>query len=641
MPKRDQQMQETMHRHLVLERDGINEDERSVPAALSSESEVKRWFGREVLSHEEGAIDLTRAQDGLPLLFNHDHNKPIGLVKEVTHADGKTRGILHFSENSLAEEIWNDVRGGFLKDISIGYRVSEWLENDDDDIVRATQWELLEASVVTVPADTQVGINRSNEENTMSKKPQPGENGKPEDGQRSAGFDSTFKAGEKLGQQAGIEAERQRVADIEATFARDAYSGDKFQALKTQCIQEGTSLEDTRSALLDLVGGNKQPLAGGKDGQRAEHSISMGEDGVQKFANAAENALSVRAGIEKDADKVRSAKESGLQSLDLVGFAREYLRSIGASVGGDRMDIVGSALSRSHSTADFGMILANVANKSILKGYMEMEETWRKWAAIGNLSDFKTSTRVGLSNFDNLERVNEGGDYKYGEMSDNGETIKLGTYGKLFRITREAIINDDLSMLTTIPMRMGQAASRTVGDTAYSALLSNPSLSDGKALFSADHKNLATGGAAAALSVASLDKAKVTMAKQIAPGGKKASGTRGKTLLVPMSLETAANQLIASQYDPSKPGAEVPNPFRSVYEVVSDVRLDDDSETAWYLMADAGMHDTIEVAFLNGNETPYMEQQSAFNRDTMDYKVRIDVAAAPMGYQGVYKNNGA
>ena len=145
----------------TLETREANADARTVPAALSSETPVKRPWGTEILVHTADAADLTRAANGLPLLWNHDTNAPIGRVEGVRLKDGKLRGTLRFSRNARAEEIFQDVREGFLKDISIGYQINRWEESANSDDVRVIGWELLEASVVTVPADSSVGIHRS------------------------------------------------------------------------------------------------------------------------------------------------------------------------------------------------------------------------------------------------------------------------------------------------------------------------------------------------------------------------------------------------------------------------------------------------------------------------------------------------
>ncbi len=99
----------------------------------------------------------------------------------------------------------------------------------------------------------------------------------------------------------------------------------------------------------------------------------------------------------------------------------------------------------------------------------------------------------GLNGFSTLNKVPEGAEYKYITTSDRGEPIALATYGNIFSITRQAIINDDLDQLSTVPMAMGRAASRTVGNLVNLVLTGNVKLSDGIALFE-QHSNLIEAG---------------------------------------------------------------------------------------------------------------------------------------------------
>ena len=211
----------------------------------------------------------------------------------------------------------------------------------------------------------------------------------------------------------------------------------------------------------------------------------------------------------------------------------------------------------------------------------------------------------------------------------------LATYGKLFSISRQAIINDDLSAFTKVPMMMGRAAMRTVGDLVYAILTGNPTMSDNVALFHNTHKNLLT---AAALSVARIDAAKTAMRTQ--KDGKATLDIRPGFLLTPVALESTAKALLAAEYDPAQAEARVPNPVRGLVEVIADPRLDDSSASTTY-MAATTQYDTIEVAYLDGNDRPYLEQQQGFTVDGAAFKVRIDAGASPLSYRTLVKLPGA
>jgi hypothetical protein len=244
-----------------------------------------------------------------------------------------------------------------------------------------------------------------------------------------------------------------------------------------------------------------------------------------------------------------------------------------------------------------------------------------------------------MDEYSSLDLVAENGTFQDVIMNDYGETMQLDTYGNLWHISRQALINDDQDAFARVPMLQGQAAARTVGDLAYAVLAANPVMGeDGVTLFNASHNNIAA--VAAAPSVASLTAMSTAMYKQKGPKSLATLAIEAQTLLVPIELRDATNVLIASQYDPSATaGTLTPNPHKSGYNVVADHRLTNPAE--WYAFANPNQVDTVEVAFLNGQETPYMERkQQDIAVDAITYKVRLDVGAGVRGWRGVYKNAG-
>ena len=136
-------------------------DERVYEFAFSSEFPVARNFGMEVLSHDDGAMDLDRLNNSAPLLFNHDPNKVIGVVERAYVDKKKKKGYsrVRFSKNSFAEEVRQDVKDGILRNVSTGYVINDMEERNNDFL--ATNWQPYEVSIVATPADTSVGIGRS------------------------------------------------------------------------------------------------------------------------------------------------------------------------------------------------------------------------------------------------------------------------------------------------------------------------------------------------------------------------------------------------------------------------------------------------------------------------------------------------
>lgn len=641
-----------MFREVRLQAGTVDANTRTVEAALSSEQPVERWFGQEVLVHSTKAVNLDRARDGsLPLLFSHDPTRLIGSVTNIRLEDGRLRGTLTFGRSEDAEERWRDVQDGHLRSVSIGYTLDEWVQEKGSDEVKVTRWTLLEASMVSIPADATVGVGRSLEDTGMDH----------EDLDITT-IERETSASTAQQRMQGVKAERQRIRDITARFAPFLERGAKYVSLRDQCIDKGVDAERAGHLLLDMVASSVEPVVqeppvdqgfsrSYEIGGRSERQTLMqpGNTAFENYRTAAALTIAVRSGLATDKERQQD-KGSVTQGMTLVELAREALRVSGQDSRGDPMAVVRRAFMLrtapgvSHTTSDFVDILVDAANKSALRGYSEAPETWNRWARVGSTNDFRRFHRAGLSGFGDLDVVPEGHEYEYGSMADVREYAQLRTYGKLFSITRQAIVNDDLNQFTKIPMAMGRAAARMVGDEVYNILINGTTATlaqDGVALFNtATHANYVSSGGAAP-NVTTLDTGYKSMATQTDPNGVTLN-IRPRHLIVPVALEMTSKVLAASQYDPgATAGVFKPNPFAGVFEVTADARLDGFNPAGWFLAADGNQYDTVEAVFLNGQQEPYLEQQDTFTIDGVAFKVRLDVVALALDYRGLYYNDGA
>ncbi|MEG1202442.1 MAG: Mu-like prophage major head subunit gpT family protein, partial [Comamonas sp.] len=354
------------------------------------------------------------------------------------------------------------------------------------------------------------------------------------------------------------------------------------------------------------------------------------QDEADKHRQAQTQALLARAGMAKQ------DTANPFRGYTLMELARASASRVGQGAG-DKMTVVGSAFT--HATSDFPLLLADVARRSLMQGYEEAAETFQLWTRSGTLTDFRESKRVSLGAFSGLDKVAEGAEYKYGTIGEGGQKVALATYGKLFSITRQAIINDDLGAFTAIPRAMGRSAIRTVGDMVYALLTGAPLMDeDGKPLFHADHKNLL---AAAGISTDSVEAMQAAMALQETRDGH-VTNIGMKYLLVPVSLRGTATVVRASEFavGATAKNNTIPNSVRDTFEVISDARLDKASKTAWYGAADQNMFDTVEVNYLDGNQTPYLEQKQGWHVDGTEFKVRIDAGVSPLDFRALAKNVG-
>ena len=138
-----------------------NVKSRTFEFPFSSEAPVKRVFGNEVLSHEDGSADLARLNDGAPFLYNHDPNRVLGVVESayINSSDKRGYAKIRFSRSKFASEVLDDVKDGIYRGISFGYSIEKFEEMDDG--LRAVSWIPHEVSLATIPADNSVGFGRS------------------------------------------------------------------------------------------------------------------------------------------------------------------------------------------------------------------------------------------------------------------------------------------------------------------------------------------------------------------------------------------------------------------------------------------------------------------------------------------------
>ena len=676
MSKRAKDIQGGIYQRLMkLEPPVTDGDVVIVPASLSSEEPVERWFGKEVLSHEAGAADLARAVDGLPLLWNHDSNEPIGKVQNVRLDGGRLRGDLVFHDlTQRARDAAAMVKGGWISGVSIGYRIKQWVEEKGTDVVRATKWSLLESSIAPVPADGSVGAFRK-EEMAMSDV----HDGSPvqPDGQSTVvdvdKLKREYKVARLDGAKEAVVKERRRISELDELFGMAVIpDNDFYRGLRMQAIDDGWSVEDTRKIVLDALSGEAVPAVDhrsivdkkpamparpqGLPQSQAFGSVVSVADEMDKFRQIAVDTILVRSGIEQDRDAIRKVRDSGFREFSLRKLGEEWLALKNVSTRGMSEEaIAGRLLTRDHTHSDFTSILANVANKAALAGWTQANTTWQDWCNIGSLPDFKQATIAGLGAFPDLDKIpSSGGPYKMKSMEDIHETATIETYGALFGVSRRALQDDDLMALTRAPQKLGDAAARKVNSLAYAVIAGTGQTmtEDSTALFdTAGHANYLGSGSGGAPSTATLDVAFAAMMKQKAPLRSGDTSTpylniRPQYLIVPPELMGVAETIAQAQYDPnagtSTKNQFNPNRYQGRLTVVAEALLAATSTVAWVLAAPkGGSVDTVTMFFLDGRQEPYLEEATNIQHDGVMWKVRIDAVARALDYRGLYKNYGS
>jgi ATP-dependent protease ClpP protease subunit len=401
-------------------------------------------------------------------------------------------------------------------------------------------------------------------------------------------------------------------------------------ALQAACLSDvNCSVLDANVKLLAHLGNGASPVAG--------HYIPDGAGGVDSrsadFKEACVQSLLIRAGV-RVPDPSPMVRD--VERMNITAMAESILSMSGqrtAALG--RADLIKAAM----STSDFPQLLANTAGKALMLGYESEPTTHSIWTAEKEVANFKPQTFAALSEAPGLLEVPEGGEYKHGSFGEGAETFSIKTFGRVLSITRQALINDDLGAFTQMPAAFGASARRKEADLVYAKLTGNTMLSDNKALFHADHGNLAAAGAA--LSIESLGAARAAMRRQKGRAGEGYIDPQPRFLIVPVTLESKAESILNSLVLAGAMNDTNNLQWIRNLTLVADPRLDDVSATAWYLAASPTQLDTIVRAYLAGQPRPFYEEELEFMRDTMGIKSRLDFGCGVIDYRGLYKNPGA
>ena len=434
-----------------------------------------------------------------------------------------------------------------------------------------------------------------------------------------------------------VKAERDRVTMIKSVC------GGEFPEIEAKAISEGWDRNRVNEAGLKAYR-EKQPTT-------TPPGISVKKSGMD--AKTLEAALSLRAGIDSDS----LAKEMGEETVEaamkesdmpLAGVLAECMRLEDMAV---PRTFDNASIKAAFSTVSLPGILSNVAQKKLLQAYRAQPIIATRLCTSADLSDFKENERFRLTDIGDLKPVGADGEIKEGGVSAEKAVNQLDTYAKKFCLTRKMIINDDLGAFLKVPTAMGNRAARLVDQLFFTRLLANPVMSDGKPLFSTNHKNLLS-GANSALSADSLKKAIKAFLDQTDADGQPIS-VEPSILLVPTALKFLAQELTQGPTLVMSGGADnVVRPSVNVLAneglaivsspYLSNTKYAGASDTAWYLFGKPGTVDTFEIGYLKGKRTPTVERGDLdFNVLGIWFRVYFDVGIREQDHRGMVKSNGA
>lgn len=579
------------------------------------------YYGRPVVIDIKG---MQLSESPIPIYRDHNSSQILG------HGIAKVKGgqvVMDGVLSGLPDEV-NPViqlaKNGFPWQASVGFQPTKIERVEADQVTKANGAEvkgpayvvragyLYEVSIVAVGADrnttTAIAAQQKLGGDPVSKENTPAE----EEATEASKNNQPTKSGAVEAMLNEIKAERERQNEI-ARIASEAIRGgadlDTIEKLSTHAIEAKQSVTQFELAILRE--------------QRYKPAIHASGDHGADFGQVLECALAESLGgidVEKEyPERVLEATHKkfphGIKLGELLrisarrhGYSaesshptRDFLRQafapIQASGGASAYDVSG--------------ILSNVANKAIMTAFMAVESTWRDIAAIGRVSNFLTHTRYALTGDMTYEKIGNDGELKHATAGERSYTNRAETYGKIFAITRQDLINDDLGALGQVRMRLGRGAALAMNDVFWATFMDNASF------FSSGNGNYIS-GSTTNLSVDSLTTLEATFLNQTDPNGKP-MGLTPAILLVPNALSSLATTLMSSnEVRDTTANSKTPtlNPHVGKFRVVrssylSNASFTGNSTTAWHLLADPADMATIEMVFLNGVENPTIESADA------------------------------
>jgi len=642
--------------------DSVN---RTIEVVFATESAIRMydWANEgglidEVLVCDATACDLTRLNSGAPALDNHQKwgktaEAVVGVVESARIENGSGYAKIRFGKSDDDTKLMEKVRDGIVTGVSVGYNVYEYQVTRKDGEVpkyRATKWMPTEISFTPVQADVNSRVRSEGEdlnEVTINEEipatiPVVEENKIEEENNTNLNTNDMPEVNQPPAPTAevpNLEQTRSEAAAGERARIKGINSHCRAlglpQATADALIEEGVDLATAgQRALVEWE--KKQPV-------NPNPTVQQVQDDAEKTRSAMTNALVLRitpnAAQVMGEENVRAAQD--FRGMSLLRLAEESLVRSGLNVRGlspreIAKGALGAKVRGAHHTSDFPLLLVDSFTRTLRAQYALYPRTFEAWARRSTLPDFREITRVQLSGLiGNFDEVQELGEYKAGTMSEASEKYKLAKYGKLIGISWEAIINDDLSAFTRIPQAFAMKSAQKQSDLVYAILTGNPTMGDNVALWHvATHKNYTSTGTA--LSEASLD-----VAFQLFRNQKSIEGDflniAPKFLIVGPKNELVARKLTSTNYTPAKQ-SDISVAALTGLQVIVEPRITD---YAWFLVADPAMIDTVEYAFLDGEEELFIEQKEGFDVDALQIKARMVFGTKAIDYRGMYKNAGA
>lgn len=451
--------------------------------------------------------------------------------------------------------------------------------------------------------------------------------GSATEGQRQNGAGEGKQGLQREAAQRAIEEERKRVRDITSLCRSFKMDPDSY-------IDSGQTMEQVRAQVIEELQKTGAPV-----------NMRVTADEGDKFRERASDGMLMRAGIqiEKPADGAAAMRGMSLRDMAVECLVREgedgmsYLRM-------DPSELYNQLCRQFYNpTSAFPAILDSTIRKSIVQLYNQVPTTFQAWTTKGSLSDFKDTPdhEYVIGGLGDFEEVPENGEIKADKpITEMMPSRKLKTYGKQFSMSRQAFINDDIGFLTSIPGLYATRAKMTIDKQVYSILFNNGKIFDGKNLFDNAHRNLI--GTGSKPTQAALQAIILQMQKQKDQFGD-AIYVKPKWIIVPVGYEFDLAVILHSTQVTGSNNNDINPLFNYPINIVQTPVLNafaGNNAAPWFMVADPLTARSIQVDYLNGQETPIVRRMEAPGTLGFTWDIYTDWGIAVRDFRGIAKNPG-
>ncbi|OJF91505.1 hypothetical protein AX761_22210 [Rhizobium sp. 58] len=565
----------------------LDREQRTVRVTVSTGADVRRRGYIERLNLPDAKTII-----GLPVLNAHRQDSLDHLVGRVIAAGRDREGLwadIRISER--AEWLLADIEAGIVTSASIGYgeaRATESVDPVTRERIRTVEPSIREISLVPVPADAGARIRSYPMENeTEILDPSAAE---PSETQTRAAIRQIARAASMTTEQADDMIDR----DLTVTEAR----AEAFEAMQTR---------SRNAPRIRVVASHDDPAA---------------------MRTRREEALFARVSGTSPSDPARQYMTDTLRD-----HARALVEANGVSTRGMDSDQLFRAAM--HTTSDFPQLLNGVGNRTLMSAYQVAQSPLKSLARQSTMNDFRTGTKLKLSDVGILQKVSESGEIKSTTRGEASESYALDTYATMFALSRKALINDDLGAFRDWGMTAGRMAAETEASLLVKLLLSNPKMNeDNKALFHANHGNLATTPGSLDQAGVGFDEARLALRRAKGLDGVTPVSAMPKFLLTAPEYETAAEKLLSEIYASTTADANV---FAGRLTLLIEPRL---TGPGWYVFADPSVLPVLEYAYLSSAPGPQMSSREGWDVLGMEFRIVLDFGCGAIDWRGAYFNPG-